>query len=234
VTPTTDLLKRVTLFQTLPEQALAEIARLSTVRSVEEGGFYFMQGDEARYLYVLTIGRVKLTQVTIDGQQVAMRMVGPEQMFAGAAILQPPAGYPVSAEAVEDSSALAWEASSFKRLSDQYPQLSFNLMQLMQAYIQEMQSRYRELSTERVEQRVARALVRLTAQTGIKSLDGAIVLQLSRQDLAEMSGTTLYTASRILADWERRGIVATGRERVQIMNPHGLVSIAEDLAPRDR
>jgi CRP-like cAMP-binding protein len=150
VTPTAELLKRVTLFQTLPEQALAEIARLSTVRSVEEGGYYFMQGDEARYLYILTVGRVKLTQVTIDGQQVAMRMVGPEQMFAGAAILHPLAGYPVSAEAVEDSSALAWEASSFKSLSGKYPQLSFNLMQLMQAYILEMQSRYRELSTERV------------------------------------------------------------------------------------
>ena len=227
------MLKRVTLFQALPEPALVEIARLSTVRSVEEGGFYFIQGDGARYLYVLTVGRVKLTQVTLDGQQVAMRMVGPEQMFAGAAILPPPGGYPVSAEAVEDSSALAWEADSFKSLSGKYPQLSFNLMQLMQAYILEMQSRYRELSTERVEQRVARALVRLTAQTGIQSPEGAIVLQLSRQDLAEMAGTTLFTASRILADWERRGIVATGRERVQIMNPHGLVSIAEDLAPRD-
>jgi CRP/FNR family transcriptional regulator, nitrogen oxide reductase regulator len=233
VTSTAALLKRVTLFQSLPETALAEVVRLSTMRSVEEGGYFFMQGDEARHLYVLTVGRVKLIQLTIDGQQVAMRMVGPEQMFAGAAILKSPAGYPVSAEAVEDSSALAWESSAFKSLSEKYPQLSINLMQLMQAYILEMQSRYRELSTERVEKRVARALVRLTAQTGIQSLDGAIVLQLSRQDLAEMSGTTLFTASRILAGWERRGIVATGRERVQIINPHGLVSIAEDLAARD-
>ena len=187
-----------------------------------------MQGDEARYVYVLSLGRVKLTQTTADGQQVAMRMLGPGQMFAGAAILHPESGYPVTAEAMEDLAALAWEASLFGKLAGQYPALSLNLMRLMQVYIQEMQPRYRELATERVERRVALALVRLTSQTGIK-VDEAIELSLSRQDLAEMAGTTLFTTSRLLADWERRGIVATGRERVRILNPHGLVAIAEDL-----
>jgi len=229
VNSTAAFLKKVVLFQNLPEPVLAEIAAASTARRVEEGGFFFLQGDETRFLYVLTAGRVKLTQTTLDGQQVALRMVGPEQMFAGAAILHYTNGYPVSAEAVEDSSALAWEATAFKVLSEKYPPLSFNLMQLMQAYILEIQARYRELSTERVEQRVARALVRLTAQTGIKSAEGTIALSLSRQDLAEMSGTTVFTASRILADWERRGIITTGRERVELLHPHRLVSIAEDL-----
>lgn len=224
------ILQKVALFQTLPVAALEEIAGLGKTRAVEEGGYYFIQGDEARYLYVLTIGRVKLTQLSADGQQVTLRMIGPEQMFAGTAILNPKDGYPVTAEAVEDSSALAWDASVFKSLTEKYPPLSVNIMQLMQAYILEMQSRYRELSTERVEQRVARALVRLTAQTGIKSSEGAIALALSRQDLAEMSGTTIFTVSRLLAAWERAGIVTTGRERIQILNPHGLVSIAEDLA----
>jgi CRP-like cAMP-binding protein len=229
VNSTAAFLQKVVLFRDLPIPALEEIAAASVTRSIEEGGFYFMQGDETRYLYVLTAGRVKLTQTSLDGQQVALRMIGPEQMFAGAAILHYASGYPVSAEAVEDSSALAWEANAFKALSEKYPALSFNLMQLMQAYIVEIQERYRELSTERVEQRVARALVRLTAQTGIKSAGGSIALSLSRQDLAEMSGTTVFTASRILADWERRGIIATGRERVELLNPHRLVSIAEDL-----
>jgi CRP/FNR family transcriptional regulator, nitrogen oxide reductase regulator len=223
-------LKEVALFKALPAPALEEVAALALVRAIEKGSFYFMQGDEARYLYVLTQGRVKLSQVTVDGQQVALRMLGPGQMFAGAAILQPQNGYPATAEAVEDSSALAWEASAFQKLTEKYPALSFNLMQLMQAYIHEIQARYRELTTERVEQRVARALLRLTAQTGVKTDSGAIELTLSRQDLAEMAGTTLFTASRLLSDWERRGIVEAGRERVRLINPHGLVSIAENLS----
>ena len=227
------LLQKTALFQTLPLPALEEIARLSRVRAVEESGYYFMQGEEARYLYVLTSGRVKLIQLTADGQQVTMRMLYPGQMFAGTSILSPGEGYPVSAESVEDSSALAWEAAAFKKLAEKYPALSINLMQLMRAYIVEMQSRYLELSTERVEQRVARALVRLAAQSGARSPEGPIVLALSRQDLAEMSGTTLYTTSRLLAEWERRGIIAAGRERVQLINPHGLVAIAEDLAVKE-
>jgi CRP-like cAMP-binding protein len=108
------------------------------------------------------------------------------------------------------------------------PYLSFDLMKLMTTYIQEMQERYRELATEKVERRIARALLRLAAQMGAK-IEGGIELSFTRQDLAEMSGTTLYTVSRVLSDWERQGLVEAGRERVVIRNPHGMVSIAEEL-----
>jgi CRP-like cAMP-binding protein len=92
-----------------------------------------------------------------------------------------------------------------------------------------MQERYRELATEKVERRIARSILRLTAQLGLKNADGNIELALTRQDLAEMSGTTIFTASRVLAEWERNGLVETGRERVVLCKPHSLVQIAEEL-----
>ncbi len=223
-------LQSVDLFHSLPEAALVELNFLSQPRAVEEGSFFFMQGDEARHMYVLTQGRVKLTQVSVDGQQVGMRMVVPPQMFAGVALLNPQKGYPVSAEVMEDSSALAWEGDDLRRLADKYPPLSFGIMNVMRGYIEEMQSRFRELATERVERRVARALLRLTTQTGTKLPSGGIEIFLSRQDLAEMSGTTLFSVSRILSEWERQGLVETGRGRVVILRPHGLVRIADDLS----
>jgi CRP-like cAMP-binding protein len=218
------------LFQPLPLVALEELAAHSQPRMVEQGSFFFMQGDEARHMYVLTQGRIKLSQVSADGQQVGMRMVVPPQMFAGIAILHPPKGYPVSAEAMDDSAALAWAGDDLRRLADRYPTLSLGIMDAMRGFIEEMQSRFRELSTERVERRVARALLRLTTQTGVKLESGAIEVMLSRQDVAEMSGTTLFTVSRTFSDWERQGMIATGRGRVQILQPHGLVSIAEDVS----
>ena len=227
--PTIALLHKVSLFQALPEAAFDEIVALSRPRAVEEGSFFFMQGDEARHMYVLTHGQVKLTQISPEGQQVVMRMVAPGQMFAGIAILSPQTGYPVSAEALEDSSALAWNGSDLHELANRYPVLSFEIMNVMRGHIEEMQSRYRELSTERVEQRVARSLLRLTMQMGKKREDSGIEIALSRQDLAEMSGTTVFSASRILSEWERQGLIETGRERVVIRKPHGLVSIADDL-----
>jgi CRP/FNR family transcriptional regulator, nitrogen oxide reductase regulator len=108
------------------------------------------------------------------------------------------------------------------------PALSLDLMDFMTTNIQEMQERYRELATERVEQRIARALLRLTSQSGKRSEEG-IELALSRQDLAEISGATLYTVSRVVAEWERKGLVRTGREKVKITRPHEMVKIAEGL-----
>jgi len=104
-------------------------------------------------------------------------------------------------------------------------------MELMTGYIMEMQERYRELATERVECRIALTVLRLASQIGIRSSDeeNVIELPLSRQDVAEASGTTVFTVSRVLADWERQGVVETGRERVLIRNPHGLVQISEGL-----
>jgi CRP-like cAMP-binding protein len=113
---------------------------------------------------------------------------------------------------------------------ERYPQISLNGLRLIAGRFRELQDRYRELATERVEQRVARALVRLTRQVGKRTEEGVLIdLPLSRQDLGEMTGTTLYTVSRIMSRWEQAGLVVTGRERIVIRNPHGLVIIAEDL-----
>jgi CRP-like cAMP-binding protein len=110
------------------------------------------------------------------------------------------------------------------------PDLSFDMMKLMTMYIEEMQNRYRELATERVEQRVANTLLRLAGQTGFRSeKDAGIELSFSRQDLAEMAGTTIYTVSRLLSDWERKGIIETGREWIRILLPHDLVRIADGI-----
>ena len=228
--PTVAFLQTISLFDNLPETALQELAALSQPRALESGGFFFMQGEPARHMYVLTQGRVKLTQVSVDGQQVGMRMVIPPQMFAGITILNPKKGYPVSAEVMEDAVALFWTGDDLRMLADRYPALSFAVMDVMRGYIEEMQSRFRELATERVERRVARALLRLTTQTGSKLDTGGIEILLSRQDLAEMSGTTLFSASRILSAWERLGLIETGRGRVVILRPHGIVQIAEDLS----
>ena len=96
--------------------------------------------------------------------------------------------------------------------------------------IQVLQDRLREMATERVERRIANTLLRLARQTGRKTPEGVqIDLPLSRQDLAELCGTTLYTVSRTLSRWEMDGIVEAGRERVVIRAPHRLVMIAQDL-----
>jgi CRP/FNR family transcriptional regulator, nitrogen oxide reductase regulator len=221
-------LRQVSVFQNATDEDLKLIAGHGIERSIEEGEFFFFQGDPADYLYVLISGRAKLMQNNPAGQQVNLRTISEWQMFGALGAVREGSTYPASAQALENSTALAIRSDYLHELMQTRPYLSFDLMKLMTSYIQEMQERYRELATEKVERRIARSLLRLAAQMGTKS-DGGIELTFTRQDLAEMSGTTLYTVSRILSDWERQGLVEAGRERVLIRNPHGVVSIAEEL-----
>lgn len=223
-------LKRVVVFEKATDEDLKLILDNSLSRSAEEGEFFFFQGDHAQFLYVLTSGQVKLMQSNPSGQQVNLRTIYPWQMFGALGVVRTGASYPASAQALEDSAALAIKGDFLHSMIETRPYLSFDLMKLMTSYIQEMQVRYRELATERVEQRVANTLLRLASQMGIKSEKETIIeLLFSRQDVAEMTGTTLYTVSRLLSEWERKGIIETGRERIKILKPHDLVRISDGL-----
>ena len=227
---TTKDLAKVVVFQNATEDDLKLILKNSIVRSIEEGEFFFFQGDFAQYLYILTSGQVKLMQSNPNGQQVNLRTIYPWQMFGALGAVRSEATYPATAQALESSTGLAIESSFLHILLKTRPKIAFDLMTLMTTYIQEMQARYRELATERVEQRVANALLRLAAQVGIRSEKEAIIeLSFSRQDVAEMTGTTLFTVSRLLSDWERKGIIKTGRERIKIIRPHDLVRISDGM-----
>ena len=199
-------------------------------RSIEEDGYFFMQGDEAAHAYVLLRGRVKMLQVTPNGQQITLRIITPGETFGGVAMLNPRTGYPASAQASEDSTALAWSTETLRSLVSREPVISLNIMGLMHGYITDLQERQGALTSERVEQRIARTLLKLARQSGRRVDEGVLIdTPLSRQDVAEMTGTTLFTVSRTLKDWERAGLLSIGRERVIICDPHGLVKIADDL-----
>ncbi len=229
--PHSEYLQHAGLFRGLALSVLDEVAQLARQRSSQNDAFFFHQGDPATTLYVLIQGRVRIVQVTPEGQQVILRIISPGEMFGGIAALGE-ASYPASAQALEASVALAWDGETVARLMEEYPRIALNALRLLAGRYQEMQDRYRELATERVERRVARALLRLLRQTGRKVENGVLIdFPLSREDLAELTGTTLYTVSRILSGWEKAGLIETGRQRVLIRIPHKLVVIAEDLPP---
>ncbi len=226
-----ELISRAFLFQDLGPEGLAQVAQAARTRAVSHSEFYFHQGEPATTLYVLLTGRARLLQISAEGNEVLLGFVMPGEMFGGVSFLGQ-ADYPLSAQAVEDCLAACWEGAIMSRLMERFPRLALNAMRHMSARMQEMQNRVRELSTERVERRIANTLLRLANQTGVKSPAGVLInVALTRQDIAEMTGTTLYTVSRTLSRWEQEGIVESGRERVLIRAPHALVTIAEDLPP---
>jgi CRP-like cAMP-binding protein len=140
--------------------------------------------------------------------------------------------YPGTALAVADSVALRWPMTSWDQLIASHPVLAANVMDVVGQRLQEAHARVRELSTEEVERRVAHAVLRLAGQAGKKEPDGIrIDFPISKQDLAEMTGTTLHTVSRILTAWEKAGLVEGGRQRLLVKEPHRLLLIGDGVQP---
>jgi CRP/FNR family transcriptional regulator, nitrogen oxide reductase regulator len=224
-------LQGLDLFEDLDERGLERVANAAIRRKVAADAFLLYQGDPATHMYVILSGRLKLTQVTVEGQQVLLRYANPGEALVILAVLSDMV-YPISAEAVEDSQVAGWDKEAMQQLMLQYPAIALRAMAILAKHTREFQDRIRELSTERVERRIARTLLRLARQTGRKVKEGVLLdLPISRQDLAEMTGTTLYTVSRTLSQWETQGLIRSGREKIVILFPHGLVTIAEDLPP---
>ena len=225
-----EVVKNSLLFKGTGEPLISQVTAEAISRSVEDGGFFFMEGDPATHAYVLEQGRLKMMQVTPGGQQISLRIVTPGQTFGAVALISPKDGYPVSAQAMQDSRAMAWEVDKLAGYARMEPSIALNAMQLMHGYILELQDRQQVLVSGKVEQRIARIVLKLASQFGRKGEKGVVIsLPLTRQDLAEMSGTTLFTVSRTLKEWERRGLVSLGRERVCVCDPHGLVRLSEGL-----
>lgn len=228
-----ELVRQSSLFREVSPEVFSHVMDAGVSRSVEEDSYFFLQGDPATHAYVLVEGRVKMVQITPNGQQITLRIMTPGQTYGGIALLNPQAGYPATAQAVENSTAMAWDTSRLRALVEKEPSISLNIMSLMHGYISELQERQKALVTDRVEQRIARILLKLAKQSGRKVDEGVLIdLPITRQDIAEMSGTTLFTVSRTLNEWDRDGLLDIGRERVVVRDPHRLVSISDDLVER--
>lgn len=225
--PDRSVLAAVPVFHGLDDDALDAALAVAKSRFIAKSSNAFEQGDKAETFFVLLDGRLKVSQTTPSGQQVVIRYIGPGEFF-GCVAVSGQSEYPGTATAVVDSVAVAWDTGASKLLMEKFPKFAMNALGTMGTRVQEAHARLRELATEQVEQRVARAILRLAQQAGQRVEDGVrIEFPLSREDIAQMTGTTLHTVSRILSRWEEEGLVSSARQRITIRKPHALVSISE-------
>lgn len=221
------LLQKLPLFRQLDGPVLSRLTARATTRRIPRGASVFEQGGRASSFYLLLEGRLKVTQVTADGQQVMVRVVHPGDLFGFARALNRP-DYPGTARAAVDSLVIGWPMSDWDALVETNPRLAINAMQTIGQRLDEAHTRLREMSTEEVERRVAHAVLRLAQQAGRPEGEGVrIDFPISRQDIAEMTGTTLHTVSRIMSGWEGRGLVRGGRQRLTLIDAPGLRQIAD-------
>lgn len=226
-------LRQVPLFTGLTGCDIAALLSTAHRKAAGPGSAFFHEQDDAGHCYLLVSGHVKLVQTGSDGSQVVLRFVGPGELMGWVALLGGTA-FPGTAEAISASVALVWDRDAIRQAILDRPVMALNALEALGGRLREAQHRLRELATERVEQRLARALLRLVRQAGQPVAAGIeIPFPLSRQMLAETAGATLYTASRVLAGWSQQGIVGGGRRRMVVLLPDRLRELAEEAGLQD-
>jgi len=187
----------------------------------------FEQDSAAHSFFFLLHGHLRVAKMTPDGRQVVVRYVNPGDLF-GIAQAMGRATYPATSTAVVDSIALVWPSSSWPNLTEQYPAFVTNAMHAVGRRLQEAHGKVVGLATQTADRRIAHVLLDLVQKTGRESALGTeISFPLSRQDVAEMTGTTLHTVSRLLSAWEEQGIVKSRRRKIAVSNWSALKAIAE-------
>ncbi len=216
------------LFHDLSPAALEEVMAAARLRRLAKQTRIFDQGDPAERAYALIDGSVRISQAGSDGAEVVIRFIGPGEMF-GAVALFTNRQYPADATTLSNSLEISWSETDLLALLRRHPQIALNVIRIIGKRLKEAQERIRELATLRAEQRIAHAVLRLAQQAGRSTVDGtAIEFPLRRKDVADISGTTLHTASRILSAWEKAGLLVSNNQRLTIRKPSGIQLIADD------
>ena len=213
-------------------EAFAEIPMadsISIVSSAQERQYprrhtLFFEGDPVRQVVLLTSGFAKITQLSANGQEVILRLNGPGDVLGGVGRCSG-CDHCSTARTVQPTTALVWETAQFDAVCDRFPRLRRNIGHSLERRLNELEVRFREISTEKVSPRLSSQLMRLMNQVG-KPTDGQVEIALSRRELAQLTGTTLFTVSRLLCQWESLGIVSARREAVLVRDAVALQQLS--------
>ena len=222
---------RISTFNGLSDDVVnycLEHAELATAR---RGELLTQQGEPARLVYVIKSGYAKFLSTSPDGHEVLAGIAGPFDVFGQAAASEHMRAYLVTTTALTPMELVTWSRAKALELANRFPEIHSRLDAQMIANLDLVLGRLHTVSEGHVPQRLTRALLELAERHGDKQPRGvSINPPLTRQDMAALTGTTLYTVSRLLADWEHRGFVATSRGHVQLLNLQALKDIAASPA----
>ena len=180
------------------------------------------QDHPAEHLYLLLTGRARFFFVTEKGQEVILLWIPPGEIFGSAALLPAPTGYHVSTAVTRSCSALVWDRFTIRRLAALYPKLLENAFYLTLHYLSAYRAAHGALISETSQERLAHVLVSLASGIGVK-VAGGIELRIRNEELANEANVSLFTASRVISEWHRAGLLLKGRGKVVLRSPEGLL-----------
>jgi len=219
-------LESSTLFAGLDEVGLTEVLTLASPREAARDGALFRQEDPPTHLFLVARGRLKLSHLSPSGSQVTLRILGPGELAGCAAVIRR-SPYPATATAVDDTTALCWNADRFFTLMRAYPVLAENTLRIMSGRAQDFLGRLVSAAAKTAEERIAEAILRSATHGGPTD---RLELRVSRRDLAELSDVNYFTLVRTLSAFRKQGIIDLNENCVVVRLPERLRVIASGSA----
>ena len=192
------ILRSYFIFSSLNDDELSELADLSIEHSFMPNEFIFWDGDAPEWFYIVAEGKVKVLKHSSLGKEFIIAFFGPGEMFGEVAVFENKP-YPASAQAVAETKVVGVKREDFLSFLANRPQVALKIINVLGGRLRDAQSRLRDLAGERVEQRLASVLLMLSSKLGL-------TLPFTRQEIADMTGTTTETAIRVMRQLKGRGL----------------------------
>ena len=213
------ILRSSSIFSSLNDYELDELADLSIERSFMSNEFIFWDGDAPEWFYIIAEGKVKVLKHSSLGKEFVIAFFGSGEMFGEVAVFENKP-YPASAQAVVETKVVGIKRDKFLSFLANRSQVALRIISVLAGRLRNAQGRLRDLAGERVEQRLAGVLLMLSAKLGP-------TLPFTRQEIAEMVGTTTETAIRVMSHLKDRGIIRSARGKVIILDEEKLRLLGE-------
>jgi CRP-like cAMP-binding protein len=213
------VLEQSPIFASLNEDELAELAGLAVERSLTPGEFVFWDGDTPKWFYLVAEGKVKVLKHSSQGKEFIIAFFSPGEMFGEVAVFEN-RPYPASAQAVTETKVLGIKREDFLSFLANRPEVSLRIINVLSGRLRDAQGRLRDLAGERVERRLAQTLLMLSSKLGP-------TLPFTRQEIADMAGTTAETAIRFMSQLKDRRIIRSTRGKTVILDVTKLKLLSE-------
>jgi CRP-like cAMP-binding protein len=214
-----NVIRQSFIFSRLNHEEVVGLAALASERSLSPGEFVFWEGDAPDWFYIVAEGQVKALKHSSSGREFIIAFFGPGEMFGEVAVFENKP-YPASAQAAAETRVLGIRREDFLSFLKNQPQVALRIISVLGGRLRDAQARLRDLAAERVEQRIARTLLMLSSKLGS-------TLPFTRQEIADMSGTTTETAIRVMSRLKEGGIIRSVRGKTVILDELKLRLLSE-------
>jgi CRP-like cAMP-binding protein len=225
--PSDDLLRKLPLLRRVAAEDRVRIAQVGRLKAYDRGARIFAEGDDANVFVLIVEGRVKIFKATPAGKEIILEIFGAGDPLGAVAVYEGSA-FPASAMALEPTTTLQISRDDFCRLLEQHPPLVRGLMSSLTLRVAELTRRLAEMAGTRIETRFARLLLKLAHEVGRPAEGGTFVpVPLTRQELADFTGTTIETAIRIMSRWQKDDVVRTQKDGFLLVDRRVLDDLAQ-------